>query len=237
MPESLDNNSEHVAAWRNAEKLAEMSLGQGHEGEVILHTYNTEQGEMRVAQKEVSSLEEAQRGYGVYTKLKEAGLPVANFYKIRTYTNEYGNKVVGVVMEDLSEGGKYTVEPASQGTGPTARDEVAEAADPTKLKKEMVRALAVMHNNGIYDFHLGISLFVRSEIDNPQNVDFLFLDYTNMEDPDNPRRPRDTIDFDKECIQDRVALMQGIGVRRDEEDELVAYYQQLREQGIKTYSA
>lgn len=234
MPESVDPQ-EHVASWHQARELERELIGSGNEGAVYRRRFDTPQGERYYAHKEAKSETEAIRTYAIYKDLQEAGLPVADFLKTHHYKDEvYGEDRTALIMEDVSHDGKYQLKAA----GDFAFAEVAGAKDPKKLQKDMVRALAVMHNLGIYDFHPGLAMSVRVNKDDPSDVDFVFIDYSNMQKPENPTETREfgPIDFEEECQADRVILLSGIGAYGEAAEELTDYYNAIRDSGIQHYS-
>lgn len=174
-----------ISQWHNGEQIADNYLGAGCEAEVRRRTFQTEQGIVHYAYKPVHSQYEATRIADIYTRLRDANLPVTQFLKTRREKAADGSRVFSLIMEDVSENDRYFVEnvesrpigiPGYDGSRP-----LADLSDqPMALKSDMLKDLAVIHNLGIFDFHPGISFFHTIAVDNSSNVSFRILDYGNF---------------------------------------------------------
>jgi hypothetical protein len=217
-----------ISEWHQGERLADSLLGAGYEAEVHRRTFNTESGEHSYAYKELDSEKEAIRVSSIYSELHEAGLPVVSFLKT-TRTITEGKAKYGIAMEDVTEGGRYDLFPIDHTVGYSTLEYANHAANAQSLKARLIESLAVMHNREIYDFHPGISFFLRVDKQDPSQVDFRILDYSNLT---KTRLPDgwDSIPYTLkgECLSDLKALLRGIASSTEEQASLTELYDYYR---------
>lgn len=127
----------------------------------------------------------------MYQKLKSLGLPVVSFLKI-VKRREDNQDNYYIAMEDLSEAGKnLVVEIWQPKRDPqTGKLHFVEslwkgAENFSEIRDQMVRALAVLHNNGIFEYHPVLSFAVvvnKSTMKSGQKytLRFKILDYSNF---------------------------------------------------------
>ena len=130
--------------------------------------------------KEVRDLDEAERTMDIYGTFKRLGIPVAGFAKIIKKRVGESDEFI-VAMEDLTDDDKLEVV------------EIFQLKDwfinkglliPQEIKIGMVQALARIHNEGIFDFHPGLSFALRvKKIEGEDDFsvfDFRVIDYANF---------------------------------------------------------
>lgn len=231
-----------LAEWHREGLTDKELLGQGTEGEVNRLTYGSEGDARYYAYKEVPTLEEAQRIHSIYEELRGAGLPVADFLKIRT-TQVGGNPSFGIAMADATEDGTLSLHQLCD----VLPEENAEALrlvrssdDPQELSRQIMSALAVMHNHAITNFHVGLSVFLRIDPETDKVKDFIFLDYGNFSkgpSPDDIKSGREH-DLDRKASRDRqMALMSLVDryMDRPEMHQLNALYWDIRKSEQQQY--
>lgn len=238
------NDEPLIAKWHQGEHIKSDYLGEGVQSEVHREAYLTESGPEVYALKDDLDEPEVRRALDIYQKLRAAGLPVVSFLKTRYSKNELGNSRTGIVMEDATHNGQYELAPMYDGKGLYGTNLLSRCKEVPQLMMNTVRALAVMHNNQIYDFHPGLSFFFRREVEHPENVDFILLDYSNMTTSDKQkihkgdgvfvdREP--ALDPEIEYSRDLKVLMDSFPRDNDFEAKILAYYDLVRKQGVKTY--
>jgi hypothetical protein len=176
-------------------------LGAGNESREVKSfkvANPSEQGAHHYAEKTISNDIEKTTNEGIatktlemYQKLKALGLPVVSFLKIgrRGSKYNYGNQFY-IQMEDISESGHNLVVPI----WPTPRDGnkaasnlLTRAENRKVIIEKMIKALAVLHNNDVYESHATLSFFLvvedtKSSKNDKLKLDFKILDYSNFDD-------------------------------------------------------
>jgi len=174
---------------------------------IVGHGLETKHGEhvtsFRVESRELASYVEkplknektAKETFEMYKQLSLLGLPVVSFLKIiKSKEVDTGQNQYTAAMEDLSAYGQnlvlkigdITKDPDNIGNKLGSHELLAKAKSAEELVDQMARALAVLHNNGIYEFHNQISFFIivnRSKLDEKSErptLDFKILDYSNF---------------------------------------------------------
>jgi hypothetical protein len=165
-------------------------ITRGFEAEIWKEVHNTPEGQKSFIEKKPLTPEDLKHTLEVYRNFKNYNLPVVDFLKARKSKSKRFNITYSIVMEDLTQNGKFEL--------PMKRSEFGTlinlAQDPDKMRHQMVQGLAVIHNNGYFDFHplVGLGIAVRknkhAEV-GESRVDFKFLDYSNFrrEDDGFPR--------------------------------------------------
>lgn len=204
-----------IGKWHQADQLKRDLLGKGFESQVHRQTFDTPDGPQGYAIKDVDPArggfrqktneiyeadDEAKRILGVYNRLKSAGLPVVSFMKSIHKTDESGTRVAKLAMEDATEGGEYKIEEIYMTEGKLA---FVESSESEELALEMVESMAILHNNGLYHFHSGLSFFLKTSVREPDESELLILDYANFADKENPCGPlgrkEGVFDFETAC--------------------------------------
>jgi hypothetical protein len=177
----------------------------------------------------------------VYQRLKQAGLPVTSFAKtIRKKEN--GEIRFFLAMEDLTENDRYKVsEIRAQNHNDYSfkTPKMLEGAENRKqLQKQMVRALAVMHNLGVYEFHPTISFVLRTKLTNDTEKieDFRIIDYSNFKIYDPQSSSIDREKFVELCQKNLDALIEVIALDNDQKAELSSLYDSVRESNLQRYN-
>lgn len=223
-----------ISKWRKGKELEDEKIAEGFvSGEtgkkegVRRKNFETEEGRKRYVYKEVLSLQEAKDTILIYRIFREANLPVVDFAKIiKKRIGEHDEFVIA--MQDLTEENSLIV------------TERLRADIPEELKIRMIGALAVIHNNGVYDYHPGLSFALREEQSEKGSkvVDFKIIDYANFEikkeQQENPSEKTDTSrrSFDEECSRDLKELLRGIVSEEDKlREHLINLYWETRSSG------
>jgi len=230
--------TEFVPQWQPGIQVGDEFLGAGQVAEVRRRTFEYDGGTLAYAYKWMHDLDEAKRTVDVYERLKEAKLPVVSFVVPIAWKDTSGDTLVGISMEDMTAGGSRSIVNVRQKQVVTpnyTHDGVlAEAsADPTALKHRMIRDLAVMHNNGLYDFHPGISFFLQFDHADKRNVSHVILDYSNICYREMPAGwPWNRGDFETECIDDAHKLLDGLAGNAKQYQSLLFLYRDTRRRGV-----
>lgn len=229
-----------ISKWHKGKELEDKKIAEGFvSGEtgkkegVRRKIFETEEGKKQYVYKEVFNLQEAKDIMHIYRIFREANLPVVDFAKI-IKKRIWGRDEFVVAMENLTEEGRLIV------------TERLRADIPEVLKIQMIKALAIIHNNGVYDYHPGLSFALREKQSEkgPEVVDFKVIDYANFE---MKKEKQENIDekintlkiqfdetgfFDEECSKDLKELLRGIVSEDDEFREyLVNLYWKIRNSG------
>ncbi|HOX40568.1 MAG TPA: hypothetical protein PK263_00055 [bacterium] len=191
--------------------------------------FDSPQGEQRYVYKEVFNLKEARATMQIYYLLKQAGLPVVAFAKIiRTYNESryrhFKNELV-IAMEDLAQNGEFELRELSG-------DPKVEV--PFRLKENLIRALAIIHNNDVCEFHPSLSLALRIKDDHSgkrEVVDFKVIDYANFKTKNEFPDGKFELDSTKKLHQ----LLQSIGSSDSEKSVLQEFYYRVLESGEMHY--
>lgn len=164
---------------KNGKESEEVISTSGHETTIFdkiekwrgvkRQTYKTpEGGGFHYADRSLESEIEAKRTMRVYQAMKEANLPVMNFAKVIRKKID-GNIKYLLAMEDLTDNGKFFLSEIT-GAGVSYETKYKDAGvfiddnseNPMLLKKQLVQAMAIMHNNGMAEFHTGqVSIALR----------------------------------------------------------------------------
>lgn len=146
-------------------------------------------------EKPLKSEKAARETIEMYNQLSLLGLPVVQFLKIvKTREVHTEQDQYSVAMEDLSAHGQNLVlkvgdmmeDPENPGNKLDSQVLLEKSKNAQDLVEQMARALAVLHNNGIYEFHNQVSFFIitdRSEDGRKAGgyeLDFKILDYSNF---------------------------------------------------------
>lgn len=183
------------------------------------------------AYKEVYDIKEARKVMGIYQRMKDLGLPVVDFAKIRR--RKSGEQMeYEILMEDLTEKGQKNVMEISMWTHGEAIDIIEQSQNPQQLREEMAEALATLHNNGIYDYHPGLSFALVFE-DEREGVEFKIIDYANFETEEdlNERNPNNKGTFESECSSDLKRLLEYTCESKEDEKAVREIYHQKRFSG------
>lgn len=231
-----------ISQWHKSKEIEDKKIAGGFvsvftgKGEGVRRkVFESEEGRRKMyVYKEVANLKEAKETMQIYAIFKEANLPVVNFAKIIKKKVKDMDEFI-IAMEDLTQGGTLEV------------SERLRSDIPEHLKEQMVQALAVIHNNDVYDYHPGLSFALREKKRNHESsgvIDFKIIDYANFETrkqlefdecrefkfEGNQRKPS----FDEECKRDLRTLLKGITLADDIfREHLVNLYWQLRNSGVK----
>lgn len=200
--------------------------------------FETPTGAESYVYKEVASESEARSSIGIYTSMKEAGLPVVSFAKILRKKVD-GIFEYAIAMEDLTEGGVLIVH-EFHGTkeGPSPIEEIISHSEVAHhLMEEVIYLLAVLHNNEIIDYHPGISFAIRTDRDGVI-VDVKIIDYANFESLKDMRPLRGMTKeetFDSECESDLRSVLYNLTSNPALQEELVNLYWNIREEKQKYF--
>src|SRR3989344_1738851 len=217
----------------------EMGQGLG----VRRRTFEIAGGKRAYVYKEVFGRSEAERTMDIYRTFREAGLPVASFSKIIKRKKEEAPYLLA--MEDLTDGDRYALVEVG-GNIDSVRSVFLSLQEGSELPEKLIRALAVIHNNGIYDFHPGLSIALRVEKGGQKTPlakrvkDFVVIDYANFErrewlEKEIEKNPRLETTFEKECVDDVGVLVKRVTADRIEREKLLEYYERLRKEGARMY--
>lgn len=196
--------------------------------------FETEDGHFYYVDRSLPSEYEARRVMQIYMDLKEAGLPVVDFAK--TIRKKEGEKIrFFLAMEDLTEDGKFSITEVYDKTPRL----VSASSNPSALQESMIRALAIMHNNEVVDFHPGLSFALRTqprqEDQQEAAVDFRIIDYPNLTEGGLPKGWSGNYNFEEECDSDLRQLLKGIVYEDTQRQHLEDLYKQIRERGEKIF--
>lgn len=185
-----------------------------------------------VAEREISGAREAMRVMDIYSKLRSARLPVVTFAK--SVRRKNGETIqMYLAMEDLTKGGQR--EAVEIGTD-VAKELLSEQEVLDELQNDMTVALAVMHNNGIVDFHPGISFVLVADKDSESTqVSFRIIDYSNLTYRSLPEGWNGAFNFDEECEHDFDVLAKSVDVDGKATPRLQTIYQHIRDKGVVEY--
>src|SRR3989344_194246 len=227
----------HKGEQLSDEKIAEgFETGEMDEGRGIRRKkYQTEKGIFYYVDRSLANEYEAKRVMEIYQTLQKAGLPTVDFAKIiRKRVN--GEIKLFLAMEDLTENGKYSISEVYEKTP----EFISISANPSALQEEMVRALAIMHNNRIIDFHPGLSFALRTQTRKEDKrviaVDFRIIDYPNLTKGGLPKGWDGEFDFESECSSDLNRLLRGIVFEESQRERLENLYRQIREGEEKEFA-
>lgn len=235
----------NIGPWRKGEVVADEKIGSGFEsddiqegtgegaesGGVRRKMFLTGEGVHNLVEKPIKDKQEAKRVYGIYDRMRQAGLPVVNLLKV--IREKAGSEVqYKLAMEDLTSGGSLEVLDLSPGYGdsPGTKRIIGQYSKAEELRAGMVRALAVLHNNGIVDFHPGISISLRRDLATQELVDFKVIDYSNFTGKALPRgwQPRE-VDLQYECDHDLEVLLSSVAESEEDRVALKAVYKKIRD--------
>lgn len=236
-----------ISKWhKKGEELRDEKIGGGFVSEEVgkkmgvrLKEFETKDGKRFYVYKEVMDRHEAKEVLSIYKTLQEAGLPVVEFAKV------IKKRVVGdefvLAMEDLTENNRYEIISLDSSFRlkyypPRSSLAIEQTRLPEEFREQMVKALAIMHNLGIYDYHPGLSFVLRLKEEEDEEaeeiaLDFKIIDYANLKFSEeiNPEK------FNKECREDLKTLLFGIIFEPGQEDYLCSLYDNLRSSGIRQY--
>lgn len=234
-----------LSKWHKGEETEDKRIGGGFVSDEVgkkqgvrRKKFETVEGEKAYVYKEVLDKEDAKQTIQIYQTFKEAGLPIVGFAKIiRKKVND--NIEYSLAMEDLTENGVYSVvEVRQRVNGKVISELIATSENPKKLQEDMIKALAVIHNNGIYDYHPDISFAIRLyESENEMGVsikDFKIIDYANFEEKKEGKDGE--FEFHAECLKDLDRLLNSICSDEAQVDRLKKLYFALREKEITKYN-
>lgn len=246
IPTPPDSKIPIIAKWHKGEQTGDEFLDKGNNAELRKRTYVTPGGEESYAFKESYDNEkEIQRVYRVYKAMADAGLPVVDFLKTMSYRRSPRGVKYGLAMQDATEGGQYNLvaimPPAKKRLLADVQKSdnydsiatIASAPHASSLQRRIAEALAIIHNLGMVDTHGVTNFFLRVDVDDPNNIDFIILDYANFVNlndqtvESNPT-PRD---FYAERLQGQglAELFSGICDRDSNEfGSLIEYYEAIR---------
>jgi len=191
----LENKIPLISRLQNTRKEPKI-VGHGLEtrrGEQIT-SFKVESDELAsYVEKPLRSERAARETYKMYRKLSSLCLPCLSFLKV-VRKKEEGEIKYSVAMEDLSAHGENLVlmmgdtaeDPNNPGNRINPIELLEKANNTEEIVDQMARALAVLHNNGIYEYHNKISFFIvvkKSEIgENSERpiLEFKILDYSNF---------------------------------------------------------
>jgi hypothetical protein len=185
-----------------------------------------------------------------YNKMKALDLPVVDFLKI-VKKREGSEDNYYIAMQDLSDAGKNLVVELWQPSRDPDTNQLhytenlwKEAINADEIKDKMIKALAVLHNNGIFEFHpiLSFALIVdREKINKGKKfpLDFKILDYSNftfLGSRNANHLHMNTFDEQKYMLENLEPLQDFLGADEHEKNTIKSKYLKYREQGIKTFS-
>lgn len=229
-----------IGKWHQGQQIEDSQLGRGAIAEVRRRVFETATGPAYYAYKPMPSEQEAVRTADMYARLQAAGLPVVSFLKTTYRKDDTGVMQAGIAMEDVTEYDRYKVYKAQHKKsyvkyGDNGVRVVNFSEEFAALQQDMVQGLAVMHNNGLYDYHPGISFFIRLNKEDPRDVTYRILDYSNIcyqAIPEGWFRQSDT--FEEECESDAQVLISRLAGNLDEEFRLQERYWEVRSRGDVT---
>lgn len=226
-----------ISKWHSGEQIEDAQIGsEGHIAEVRRRVFDTPEGKKSYAVKLLDSAQEAARIFKIYSTFKTAGLPVVGFMK-SIHRKEDSKDIVECAMEDATEGDKYSLQAVYYQVGSKSYPILSRANNAPQLRDQMVDALAVIHNLGIYHFHSRTSFFLRVDQANPSNVDFIILDYSNFAEETNPRSYRREIrPFAQECNDNLMELLNGLTPEAKEREQLEERYRNLVQNKVKHFN-
>lgn len=189
----------------------------------------------------------------MYRKMHALGLPVVRFLKIVKSKEPFKEEKCSAAMEDLSAHGQNlvlivsdVVENLYNPRPPVSSQELLEnAANTEELMDQMAKALAVLHNNDIYEFHNQISFFIvvnKSEIgikSSKPRLNFKILDYSNFTTAGSENSLKqdnltDNVPGFKDGIKYNLEhLIKGVGEKFAA--SLVEKYNKYRQEKLMTY--
>jgi hypothetical protein len=237
-----------IGKWKQGVENDPVDLGAGYEADVTGKSFTDQAGESHgYAYKEYqvyTELEEAQKNY---LRLKEAGLPVASFLKVHYTQKADGSRIQNLIMEDMSEQGAYSLEVIADGFNFDHKWNPGLIENKTEIMENMVRALAVIHNNGMYHTHDGMSFFIRTRLDNSTQGDFVVLDYSNflsLEDKYGDPGQYDAFnyvqisgDIQRSLQKNIIELLHHLPTSIEEHQTLYELYLSYRDQKVTQYDA
>ena len=228
----------HKGEQLGDEKIAEgFETGEMDNGRGIRRKiFKTEDGLFYYVDRSLANEYEAKRVMEIYQVLQKAGLPAVDFAK--TIRKKVDNEIkFFLAMEDLTENGKYSITEVYDKTS----EFISASSNPSALQEQMIRALAVMHNNGIVDFHPGLSFALRTQTREDDKrvaaIDFPIIDYPNLTKDGLPRGWNGEFDFEQECSSDLNRLLRGIVFEESQKEQLENLYRQTRENKEKEFAA
>lgn len=233
-------------------KEVDVKVGSGFEtGErgVRRKVYRTKEGLAYYVDKKISSEKEAKRVMQIYQKMREAGLPIAQNAKI-IRKKEDGKIVFYIAMEDLTQGGNLDITELVSSEKLRQHNLIEHLEEPLKFKESIIRALAIMHNNEIFNFHPTISFVLltsrhylkpklREKYKGHTRLSFKIIDYSNFAYKELPPG-WESIDVKagvaaKEMEHDLNKMSLCLGKNQDEMTHLVNTYWEIRESGDKKF--
>ncbi|HEY4494302.1 MAG TPA: hypothetical protein VJB95_02630 [Candidatus Paceibacterota bacterium] len=183
-----------IARIRKEPKIIGRGLETRPKGHIT--SFKVESDELAsYTEKPLRSEKAARETLEMYQQLNLLGLPVVSFLKIiQKQEKSTGQNQYSVAMEDLSAHdknlvlmmGDTTENPDNPANKLDSQELLEKAKNTEELIDQMARALAVLHNNGIYEFHNKLSFFLvasRSAIGEKSErptLDFKILDYSNF---------------------------------------------------------
>lgn len=185
----------------------------------------------------------------MYQKLKSLGLPVVSFLKI-VKRREGDQDNYYIAMEDLSEAGKnLVVEIWQPKKDPqTGKLHFVEslwkgAENFSEIRDQMVRALAVLHNNGIFEYHPVLSFVVvveKSKVGSGQKhpLRFKIIDYSNFTHAEsrNVKELQISVNGQQRYMQENLEPLQTfLASSAQERAAIENAYLKYRKQGVKTF--
>lgn len=223
------------------EQLSDEKIAEGFEtGEmdqdrgIRRKKFQTESGSFHYVDRSLPNEYEAKRVMEIYQILREAGLPVVDFAK--TIRKKIDDEIkFFLAMEDLTEDGKFSITEVYDRTPQL----LATSVNPIVLQEQMIRALAIMHNNEVVDFHPGLSFALRiqsREKDKQESVvDFRIIDYPNLTKGGLPKGWDGNFEFEEECSSDLKQLLRGVVFEENQRQKLENLYRQIREGGERKF--
>lgn len=222
-------------------QLEDKKIGQGFEtGEmdegrgVRRKIFKTEKGLFYYVDRSLLNQYEAVRVMNIYQLLKKAGIPVVDFAKV-IKKKEGGKLKFFLAMEDLTENGQYSIVEDKRKTSKF----ISASSNPSVLQEQMIRALAIMHNNEIVDFHPGLSFALRTQTRKEDQkevaVDFRVIDYPNLTKGGLPKGWSGKYNFEEECVKDLKQLLSGIIYDDSQKEYLEDLYNQIRQNKEKVF--
>ncbi|MDP9249576.1 MAG: hypothetical protein M3M85_03660 [bacterium] len=222
-----------LSKWHKGKETADTKIGDGfvsaHTGRKIglrRKNLDTPEGEKFYVYKEIGNMKEAKDSMEIYQKMKMLNLPVVEFAKIIKKRSADEKDEFLFAMEDLTRNGEYEVIEV------VLSSLIREI--PTDITEGMVKALATVHNHGMYDYHPNISFALRTK--NDQVVDFKIIDYANFTTKERERSWASYRegDFENECEKDLFTLLDLLGLGKQDQENLASLYRKERSLSINT---
>ncbi len=234
-----------LSKWHKGEMTEDKQIGAGFETSEILsggvrrRKFETAEGAKYYADREIFK-NDAKRVMMIFQNLQEANLPTVAFAKVMR-KKENGDLKYYLTMEDLTNNGELELfELNPQLSFPQTLDILDRTENSWALKKQAVEALAIMHNNGIVDFHPGLSFVLRT-IEKPGvgkvGVDFKIVDFPNLTKGKLPKGWGGDFSFEDECYQDLQQLLGALEYEHHEDslEGLKRHYKKVRSSGQTRY--